>query len=497
MNFAGITNTNSGEANYPSFNTSNSSGLTFANKGDGPPSSVVDNSNGTSSGFSALADVDDLLVSGATASYQTQIRDMGTNDFYRVELDFEGTQTVKTTYNDLRTAVQDQDLSEAQTGTPDPSILKAGGLGTLLGTTFNAKFDANNKSLIDDSSSGATTGQNVFAIWNEGQFPGNVISISAITKASTARVTTEGSEHGISTTSSPGTRVIVHDVAGMTDINNKELFAKRINATTVDLFTDSGLTSGLNSSGFDTYTSGGVLDQGDFSNSNSYALIAGVIDTDQIRLGNTFLANGLSSSSNNFANVASSAGNKFRLVDLQDYSDSTDFTFDGGGGDVSTAIKMRISTQDNVFLGGLGASITGNGNVNTSQFVSSSTDDGFQAFEAGDKQFRFMQLKFDITNINPDGSDFTLDKIRYKISAQEKTFSSIQTYTTVPTVINWSAKNFRQAPRVSVTVVDSNPVFAVFTAISATGGTVKLFNDDGTDKAGDGSATINVSAIGV
>ena len=99
---------------------------------------------------------------------------------------------------------------------------------------------------------------------------------------------------------------------------------------------------------------------------------------------------------------------------------STDFTFDGGGGDISTAIKMRISTQDNVFLGGLGASITGNGNVNTSQFVSSATDDGFQAFEAGDKQFRFMQLKFDITNINPDGSDFTLDKIRYNHMLQLK-----------------------------------------------------------------------------
>ena len=35
------------------------------------------------------------------------------------------------------------------------------------------------------------------------------------------------------------------------------------------------------------------------------------------------------------------------------------------------------------------------------------------------------------------------------------------------------------------------------TEISATGGTVKLFKADGSDKAGDGSATINVSAIGV
>ena len=80
---------------------------------------------------------------------------------------------------------------------------------------------------------------NVFAILNAGKFTGNATAISAITKASTARVTTSGSEHGIATTSSPGKRVIVHDVGGMTEINNRELFAKRINATTIDLFTDS------------------------------------------------------------------------------------------------------------------------------------------------------------------------------------------------------------------------------------------------------------------
>ncbi len=157
---------------------------------------------------------------------------------------------------------------------------------------------------------------------------------------------------------------------------------------------------------------------------------------------------------------------------------------------------MRMSTQDNVYLGN--GATGSNGNVNVVQFIASDSDGGFQAFEAGEKQFRFMQLKFDITNINPDASDFTLDKIRYKISAQEKTFSLNQAYASVPTVINWSAKNFRQAPRVSVTVVDDgNAVFGTFTAISATGGTVKLFNADGSNKAGDGSATINVSAVGV
>ena len=68
----------------------------------------------------------------------------------------------------------------------------------------------------------------------------------------------------------------------------------------------------------------------------------------------------------------------------------------------------------------------------------------------------------------------------------------------MPTVTDWAAKNFRQAPRVSVTVVDDgNAVFGTFTAISATGGTVQLFNAAGRNKAADGSATINVSAVGV
>ena len=274
------------------------------------------------------------------------------------------------------------------------------------------------------------------------------------------------------------------------------VIAKRINATTVDLFTDSGLTSGLNSSGFGTYTSGGVLDQGDYSNSNSYALITGVINADHIELSNSFLANGNSTGGNLLANIASAAGNNFKLVDLRDYNDSTTFTFDGGGEDISRTIKMRISTQSNVYLGN--GATGSNGNVNVVQFTASTIDNGFQVFEAGEKQFRFMQLKFDITNQDPDASDFTLDKIRYKISQQEKSFLQQTTYSSAPQTVDWSGKNFRQTPRVNLTVIDpGNAVFGVFTALSNVNGTVKLFKDDGTAKAADGSASINVSAIGV
>ena len=50
-----------------------------------------------------------------------------------------------------------------------------------------------------------------------------------------------------------------------------------------------GATTALDMSGFGTFTSGGVLDQGDFANSNVIALIAGTVDTDTVVLGNTFL----------------------------------------------------------------------------------------------------------------------------------------------------------------------------------------------------------------
>ena len=40
-------------------------------------------------------------------------------------------------------------------------------------------------------------------------------------------------------------------------------------------------------------------------------------------------------------------------------------------------------------------------------------------------------------------------------------------------------------------------MFGVFTALSNTAGTVKIFKSDGTAKAADSSATINISATGV
>ena len=77
--FAGRTNDNSEETNFPSFASSNTGGLAFAvPPGATPPgeSNVVDNANGTATGFSASTSASDLLAT-ESAEYITSIRDAG------------------------------------------------------------------------------------------------------------------------------------------------------------------------------------------------------------------------------------------------------------------------------------------------------------------------------------------------------------------------------------------------------------------------------------
>jgi hypothetical protein len=491
VNFTTITNTNSGEANYPSFNTSNSAAGRYITS---IPSSVVDNANGTSSGFSALADVDDLSLTGSQGIYFTQIRDLGLLDFYRVQVNFEGTQTPQTSYNDLKVQIL-SDVSEAQSGTPLANVVKATGIGTYINTS-NVIYDSNNRSLVDTESAGITNDSNVLAIWNNGKYTGSIFTISAVTRANPGVITTSAA-HGLT---GSGNRAIIHDVVGMTELNNQEIKLTRVSDTTLSIQNMAG--SGLDTSSYTTYSSGGVIDQGDYANANSYALIAGIIDADRIELSDTYFANGTLTGSNAFANVGLDAGNTFLLVDLRDYDDSSTFTFDGGGSDVTVTTKMRISTRtSNVYLDPPFGEPTANpprGNVNTAAFIASATDDGYQTFEAGEKNFRYMQLKFIIDNLKPDENDYTIDKIRYKITKGKKVFDETITYDAIGKTVDWSDKNFTRTPSVSLTVIDGgNATFGVFSALSNVNGTVKLFQHDGSNKAGDSSASINVRAEGV
>tara|TARA_B100001057_G_scaffold130837_1_gene129919 strand:- start:3480 stop:5843 length:2364 start_codon:yes stop_codon:yes gene_type:complete len=78
-------------------------------------------------------------------------------------------------------------------------------------------------------------------------------SISAITQANPARVTTTNPHNY-----TEGTPVTIVDVVGMTNVNGNEYFMNVIDGNNFDLYTDDLLSTGLNSTGFPAYVSGGV-----------------------------------------------------------------------------------------------------------------------------------------------------------------------------------------------------------------------------------------------
>ena len=487
-NFTNLTNTNAGEPNFPSFSSSVTGGLSFAKPPGAVESSVVDNANGTSSGWAATASVTDLLADGS-GEYVTQIRDFGSVVTGAVFVDIEATQAVELAWTDGKITY----LSGVTEVSGTSAVLKEvqfGGIGHVLGFSNTAvvspRYDSNNETWMTGGVDG-----NVFAIWNDGQYTGNVITITGITKASPAVVTTEGAEHGLVN----GNRIIIHDVSGMTQINDRELYVNRVGATSVQLYTDALRNTALNSSGFDTYASAGVLDQGDYANSNSYALIAGLIDADEIRLGASYFANGDATGGNTFANITSVASN-YKLVNLKQYNDTgSGDTFAGTLGAISSQTQIRTTTVADADL------YFANGNVNINEFVGGAVNQGFQTYQAGSRTFRQFQLKFILKNDQPEEFDFTIDKFRYTIEKDTVTFTDTTVYNATTKTINTSSAGFLTRPVISYALLGDTtsaaPHTVVTTAASATAITYKVLKRDGTAGLTDGSLSVMMTATGV
>lgn len=464
--FTVIPNTNKGESNFPSFTTSVTGGRAFSDIGGHTQSSIVDNANGTAIGFSASSSASDLLAT-ADGEYITQIRDFGAVVTGSIFVDITASQTIQTGYNDTKSTI----LSGVTEVSGTAGVLKEtafGGIGHILGFSNtavpNPRFDANNKTIMSGGSDG-----NVFAIWNDGQYTGNVIAITGITKANPAVVTTSGSEHGLVN----GNRIIIHGVNGMTQINNRELYVNRVNGTSVQLYTNADRTSALNSSGFDTYsTPSGVLDQGDYANANSYALIAGTIDADEIRLGSTFHSNGESTGGNAISNITG-VTSSYKLVNLTQYNDTgSGDTYAGNLGSIQSQTLIRTSTSDNAAIytaNVLPSTLASCGNVDVSKFVSSSVDNGFQSYQAGSRTFRQFQLKFIVNNLQPEQFDFTIDKFRYTIEKYTVTFTDTTAYDATTKTIDITSAGFLNRPVINYSMIDEDsdkPHVVVTTAAS-------------------------------
>ncbi len=152
---SGSTNNNYFEYYYPSFANSVYGGIAGAGR------SIVDNSNGTSIGFTVAAGVTDLNAS-ANAVYYTQIRDLGQLITGRLVSSVNVIQSVTSTYNDFKENV----LVGVSDALQSPGFFQDSALTTFLDI---ATYDTDNKTLTSGGPSG-----NVYAIWNYGQFVDDV-----------------------------------------------------------------------------------------------------------------------------------------------------------------------------------------------------------------------------------------------------------------------------------------------------------------------------------
>jgi len=257
--------------------------------------------------------------------------------------------------------------------------------------------------------------------------------------------------YGSGGTATTATRIIIYGVEGMTQINDREVFAKYASDTTVEIFTNATQSTAVNSTGYSTYTaSTGTIDEGDYANSNSYALIAGTIDADEIRLGASYFANGDATGGNGLANITTVASN-YKLVNLKQYNDTgSGDTFSGTLGAVSTETLIRTAMVANAEL------YYPNNNVIVDKFVGGAVNQGYQTYQAGSRTFRQFQLKFILNNIQPDEFDFTIDKFRYTIEKDTVTFTDTTEYNATTKTIDITSAGFLTRPVISYAMLDED-----------------------------------------
>jgi hypothetical protein len=160
-----MNNENYREYYWPCFANSDNGGLYYAvddpiTPGIGP-STLVENANGTSSGFSVAFDVSDLLI-GANAVYQTQVRDIGTDVVGRLSTDINVYSILASTWLSMRENL----VSGVSDNSTKSNVLWDDGsyIGQIL-LDNNCVYSNQNGTLRSNDSFG-----NVYAIWNSGQF---------------------------------------------------------------------------------------------------------------------------------------------------------------------------------------------------------------------------------------------------------------------------------------------------------------------------------------
>lgn len=204
----------------------------------------------------------------------------------------------------------------------------------------------------------------------------------------------------------------------------------------------------------------------DVGNSNSYALIAGRIDSDTLALGNTFFANGSPTYSNAFPNLTTAYKGAFSLVNLQQYSDDPSLTYQGSPDAVSTRLYYRYSDDASAFHA--------NSNLILENFSS------FTELSGGvipQLTFKHLQLRLDFKNTSPSTTAAQLTDFNYYLQLTKIPYVDTITLDTNPKTIDYSSKNFSVVPEITA-IVPINVGYAVapeVTSISTTQATIKVY----------------------
>lgn len=256
-----------------------------------------------------------------------------------------------------------------------------------------------------------------------------------------------------------------------------------------------------------TLTSGGIYGNvfaivaGDTTtaNANSFALIAGIINENAIRLGQVYDTYGNPTGSNNFGNVTMS-GNSYHLVDLLQFGDPEgSITFLGPETSVLQNVYVRYAT-DNVFYEAAANGVSGPvGNVNPLIFTGSgSTGElAYKSFVPGQLTFRYFQIRYRSQNKLPDISEVTLNHFSYSVDVQSKTFSREVIVDNVGGVIvDYSTVEYIEPPNVTITLIDADISYSCSVYdVTTTECRVKVFNSQ-TGVAVD-TQKVNLVAVGI
>jgi hypothetical protein len=309
-------------------------------------------------------------------------------------------------------------------------------------------------------------------------------------------------------------------VSGVTDFHGSAGLSPSANVLVDNAFGGIGTILGFNNaqaaavsynSFHKTLTSGGALGNiyairntgqflGDSANSNSYALIAGVINSNAIALGQVYFANGRPSGSNNFGNVAIS-GNSYALINLQQYGDpEASLTFLGPEKSIIQNIFVRYSTS-NVYYSAAANGVVGypgHGNVNGNTFsgAANNVEFGWKNYVPGSVDFRFFQIKIQLINPEPEITEIILQDFKYEVDTEQKTVrQKIQISSVGGIVFDYAYADFYEIPEISATVVDSaTSQFVQAFDITTTSCNIKAFiSQDGNPSD---NASVSVIAVG-